>query len=440
MAHVQKRMRSDGKPVYLVKYRTPDGRSRTKGGFVTRKSAEAYANTVNFNTARGAVFDPRSGMVHFRVAAGDWLASRHDLKERTRAEYAHALAPRKRRSATASWGIDETWGAFPINKMTRAGISEWVHALTRAGAKPSTVRNQFFLVRMVLAQAVVDGRLATNPADYVTLPSERLTDGGAAGVVDDPTQFLTARQVGALVDATPWPYCVMVHLAAWSGLRAAELGGLQLGDIDLPPCSGKPGTLRVERTSIVVDGRTVYDTPKTRGSRRRVPLTQDAVTLLRTYLELHPRKDDAVAPLFPAFGLVGQKPTGLRATDHEGKRLIPTASEALAGLSTSDAERRLSLNWTNPVRHTNFYSTVYRPAVIRANRLTPGAELPRNLRFHALRHTYASLCVSAGIPALAIAKFMGHSKVTTTLTIYAHLFEDDHSAAMNALGALSEPG
>lgn len=45
--------------------------------------------------------------------------------------------------------------------------------------------------------------------------------------------------------------------------------------------------------------------------------------------------------------------------------------------------------------------------------------------------------MSVGIPALAIAKFMGHSKVTTTLTIYAHLFEDDHSAAMNALGALA---
>ena len=34
---------------------------------------------------------------------------------------------------------------------------------------------------------------------------------------------------------------------------------------------------------------------------------------------------------------------------------------------------------------------------------------------------------------------MGHSKVTTTLGIYTHLFQDDHSDAMSALAALSRP-
>ncbi len=47
--------------------------------------------------------------------------------------------------------------------------------------------------------------------------------------------------------------------------------------------------------------------------------------------------------------------------------------------------------------------------------------------------------MAAGLPALAIAKYMGHAKVTTTLTIYAHLFDDDHTDAMAALGALGQP-
>ena len=34
---------------------------------------------------------------------------------------------------------------------------------------------------------------------------------------------------------------------------------------------------------------------------------------------------------------------------------------------------------------------------------------------------------------------MGHSKVTTTLSVYAHLFEDDHADAMAALGAMGQP-
>jgi hypothetical protein len=56
-----------------------------------------------------------------------------------------------------------------------------------------------------------------------------------------------------------------------------------------------------------------------------------------------------------------------------------------------------------------------------------------------LRHTYASLCVAAGIPPLEISRFMGHAKVTTTLTVYAHLFADDHSDAMSALDAMAAP-
>lgn len=91
------------------------------------------------------------------------------------------------------------------------------------------------------------------------------------------------------------------------------------------------------------------------------------------------------------------------------------------------------------MRHPSFYKAIYRPSVLRANRLDPRAALLPTLKFHALRHTYASLCVAAGISPLEIARFMGHAKVTTTLTVYAHLFEDDHADTMAALGAMGQP-
>ncbi len=34
---------------------------------------------------------------------------------------------------------------------------------------------------------------------------------------------------------------------------------------------------------------------------------------------------------------------------------------------------------------------------------------------------------------------MGHANVTTTLTVYTHLFADDHADAMAALGAMATP-
>ena len=78
--------------------------------------------------------------------------------------------------------------------------------------------------------------------------------------------------------------------------------------------------------------------------------------------------------------------------------------------------------------------------MLRTNRLTPTEALSPALKFHSLRHTYASLCVAAGIPPLELSRFMGHSKVATTLGIYTHLFNtDDHADAMAALGAIDQP-
>ncbi|NOQ62532.1 tyrosine-type recombinase/integrase [Mycolicibacterium fortuitum] len=497
MASVEKRQNSKGAATYIVKWRTPDGKHRTRGGFTTKKAARAYATKVEDARVRGVEFDPAAGKLLFREAAQTWLASRHDLKETTRAAYADALAPTctdgpaatvKRHKRLAGLRIDAVFGEYPLNKITRDHISDWVSRMSAAGKAPSTVRNAYFLVKQVLGQAVVDGRLDSNPADYVKLPTDHNT--GRAASHDDPDQFLTAAQVSALVAATPWPFNVYVHLAAWSGLRAAELAGLQVGDLVLPPtplnpnARPKPGQVSVERTAVWFapkdlddkSPRWKYVTPKTKGSRRRVPLPTATTALLRDYLAMHPRRNEPTAPLFPGVTLIPQKPTGVRAEpvgDNTAARagvgaaelparfgpvahgevaqpVKPTATQkahrqasALADLTVGEAAARLRLDWSVPIRHATFYKAVYRPAVLRANRIAAATKdrsalLPAGVSWHALRHTYASLCIAAGRPPLEIARFMGHAKVTTTLAVYAHLFNtDDHAEAMGALDAMA---
>lgn len=448
MAYVQKRITKSGSAAYVVKWKDPDGKHRTKGGFRTRKAAEDYATETADKIRRGMYFEPKAGRVLFRDAAQQWLASRHDLKLTTKAGYEAALASAYvRRGDGKTLGIDAVFGGYPLNKITRGQISAWVQKMVAAGKKPSTVRHAYFLVRMVLAQAVADGRLADNPADYVKLPTE---SSGTPGVVDDPAQFLTAAQVSALVKATPWPYNVYVHIGAWAGLRAAELAGLQVGDVHLPApplIPGAPtklGVLRVERTARLIGTVMTYLAPKTKGSRRKVPLTAATTELLRDYLAQHPRRDEPTAPLFPAMKLTVPKPTGVRALSSDGKpasqdrrAVNARQSTALANSSVAHTEDRLVLDWSQPLRHGAWYKAVYQPAVLRANRLTPTVALSPALNFHSLRHTYASLCVAAGIPPFDISRFMGHAKPSTTLGIYAHLFEDDHADAMAALGAIA---
>ncbi|WP_255032900.1 tyrosine-type recombinase/integrase [Mycobacterium marinum] len=251
---------------------------------------------------------------------------------------------------------------------------------------------------------MADGRIMVNPTDHVKLPTERTLSGGTPGVVDYPSQFLTAFQVGALVDATPWPCVVLVHLAAWSSLRAAELAGLQVGDIEWPVNPNASVWLRVERTVIDSGAGLVYDTTKTKGSERRVPLTTAAADMLRDYLAGHPRRDEPTAPLFCAVTLKPAKPTGKRVGGDDGKPLTAAAraqrqTTALAGVSVDEAAARLVLDWSGLLRHQAFYKSVFRPAVLRANRLAGETVIPTEITFHSLRHTYASLCVAAGIGA-----------------------------------------
>lgn len=464
MASIEKRTKADGAATYIVKWREPNGKHRTRGGFATKKAAGAYANKVQDAHLRGVAFDPNAGKVLFRDAAQAWLASRHDLKATTLAAYRDALAPTagigsadrdayraKRHRRLADLRIDAVFGEYPLNAITREYISAWVARMKDAGKKPSTIRNAYFLVRMVLGQAVEDGRLDANPADYVKLPTDY--NSGRTATVDDPSLFLSAAQVSALVSATPWPYSVLVHLAAWSGLRAAELGGLQVGDVLLPPpavnpnAPAKPAILRVEQTVVWLgnpdNGNAVptYISPKTKGSRRQVPLPPATTALLRDYLAEHPNARTPSAPLFPAMLLRAVRPTGVRVEAKDGESAALRQATALSGLPVAEAGERLVLDWGQPLRHATFYKAVYRPAVLRANRLaaaTGAPALPPELKFHALRHTYASLCIAAGRPALEIARFMGHARPSTTEAIYAHLFNtDDHAGAMAALGAMA---
>lgn len=58
------------------------------------------------------------------------------------------------------------------------------------------------------------------------------------------------------------------------------------------------------------------------------------------------------------------------------------------------------------------------------------------ITFHALRHTYASICISIGADPATVSKRMGHANVSTTLGIYTHLFEkkEEEDKLASALG------
>jgi integrase len=63
----------------------------------------------------------------------------------------------------------------------------------------------------------------------------------------------------------------------------------------------------------------------------------------------------------------------------------------------------------------------------------------KNVRFHDLRHTAASLMLNNGVPVLVVSKILGHSKTSTTLDIYGHLIPTMQENAARIMDELLTP-
>ncbi len=58
------------------------------------------------------------------------------------------------------------------------------------------------------------------------------------------------------------------------------------------------------------------------------------------------------------------------------------------------------------------------------------------MRFHDLRHTAATVLLSQGVPVKVVSELLGHSDISTTLRIYAHVIEGAQEQAVSVMDKL----
>lgn len=165
-----------------------------------------------------------------------------------------------------------------------------------------------------------------------------------------------------------------------TGTRLGELLALQWGDLDF---AGR--FIEVRRN--LVSGR-LTSTKNT--NRRRVDMSLKLTEALQEHL-----KDVKVASL------------------KAGRKLPPWVFTTPEG-SHLDGDN---------VRHRVFY------------RLLTSAKL-REIQFHDLRHTFASLLIQNGEPLTYVKEQMGHSSIQVTVDVYGHLVPSANRAAVDKLDAL----
>lgn len=64
---------------------------------------------------------------------------------------------------------------------------------------------------------------------------------------------------------------------------------------------------------------------------------------------------------------------------------------------------------------------------------TKGAPAARGVRLHDLRHTFATLQLSAGVHFMQVSKWLGHSTFTLTLDVYGDYIPEEDGGALNTL-------
>lgn len=60
----------------------------------------------------------------------------------------------------------------------------------------------------------------------------------------------------------------------------------------------------------------------------------------------------------------------------------------------------------------------------------------RVIRFHDLRHTFASILINQDVPLLNVSTFLGHSDLSTTANIYAHLDKSKKQESADVISSI----
>ncbi|MFF0099795.1 tyrosine-type recombinase/integrase [Micromonospora sp. NPDC005257] len=390
------RQRPDGQWEVRWRYRLAGREHRPARLFPTEAEANGFILSV---LAGESNRDPRAARLTFDAYADQYLNEvAVNVKARTVERYRSALLHAR-----------EFFRGRPVSEIRTSDCRAFRAKLTDGGCLPegtrarrrmtrgNSVRNVYNTFRAVLELAVEDNALPANPAVLRKLPGRKPNREAKFRAV-----FLDAGEVERAANAAPEPYGLVIRFLAYTGLRAAELAGLDVADVKLWQVKGIwRGYVDVHRTRRKEGGAWVVDTPKSEESTRRVELPPWLAEDLRSYLTgTHERADEPTAPLFP-----NRKPGATYATNADGKKV----------------REGFRLNWAEPVEPGAFYRNIFKKAV-------QAAGLPEATRLHDLRHTFAALWLSAGGQIERLSEQMGHASYETTQKFYAHLIPPDPDA------------
>lgn len=312
-------------------------------------------------------------------------------------------------------------GGTPLQKLREPQLTTLFNDLLKSGGKKgtglssSTVKATRRYISMCIEQAIKSDLLTKNPvkqtkpiklvkAEIHTLTeaqADSLTNAAyvRAQTADQEYADRVAKakeksaKTGKVIQI---PMSNIVYHSAYMAILLAMGTGMRLGEIfglSWDAVDEKKGIIYVKRALITSRAGVNFEEPKTKASRRQIPLSADIAAEVRRYKKLQEWRKNLLGDLWQPYNLV-------------------ITGEFGGVFNTS-----------------NFTTRYFKP-------LLKQIGAPASFKFHDLRHTHATLLLLKGIPVKVVSERLGHSTVAMTQDTYAHVLPEMQAEVVKVLDGM----
>lgn len=376
--------RSDGR--YMGRY-TVNGKRKSVYG-ATHKEVRKKLNEVLNDISQGCYVEPSKET--FGCWLQEWLIT-------------YALPTVKQSTYVSYEGyirihLIPELGDIRLTALSREQIQRFFNkksagSADKKGLSPKSLKNIYNMLNSTLEQAVTNEKIIRNPLRGIKLPKIvkkeiRILE------TDEQTKLQTAAR------NSPEPQAFGIIFTLSTGVRLGELLGLKRSDLNYKKHSvfvrrtvgrlqrvDENGSL-IKKNNGVKTTEIVVRSPKSANSQREIPLFDELWKELLSYCEkMNVMMDDLGIPY--------------------------------------SQDSYIFCNYSGNPYDPRVYEDLFK-------RTLKSAEL-ESINFHALRHTFATRALEAGMDIKVLSSILGHAQASTTLNLYAHALANHRKVSMDKM-------
>lgn len=257
----------------------------------------------------------------------------------------------------------------PVQKINADFLQTVIEQWRKDGNKESSIRTKYNILENFFEWLKMKKTISKNPCEEVVLKKQKKKKHQKLLTIsqDEHKKLKAAMKECWNPTNLSWlkyRFLAVYLLAYETGMREGEIAGLRVKNVDT-----ETNTITVQSNLTVVRGELIDNPPKTEAGYREIVITESTMSYLKELLKGKDKEDY----IFTSAKGRGYNPSSFLITFKKFQREVG---------------------------------------------------IDHNIKFHAIRHTNASIMIDKDIPTPIVAERLGHSSVAITYNTYAHALRD----------------